>query len=348
MSPISSETPAPGWPGIEPRWTSSAKTGVGTALNQASRVWFTLSHGIFDEIYYPREDQACIRDMGLIVTSGMDFFSEEKRQTEQKIETLAPGVPAYKLTNTCLDGRYRIEKEILTDPKRDVVLQRTQFSALQGKLEDYRIYVELAPHLANAGANNTAWVGDYKGTPMLFAERRGTALALACSAPWLNRSAGFVGTSDGWQDLNQHRQMTWTYTRAENGNVALTGEVDLRQSRGSFIFALGFGDNHFEAGQRALASLLDGFESARSTYIHEWENWLQTLLPLNATRYAQGTLDLFKMSAAVMRIHESKRFPGALIASFSIPWGFSKGDDDLGGYHLSWPRDLVEWPNRVD
>ena len=31
-----------------------------------------------------------------------------------------------------------------------------------------------------------------------------------------------------------------------------------------------------------------------------------------------------------------------MIASLSIPWGFSKGDDDLGGYHLVWPRDLVE------
>ena len=38
---------APGWPGIPPRWTSSAKTGVGTALNQHSKVWFTLSHGVF-------------------------------------------------------------------------------------------------------------------------------------------------------------------------------------------------------------------------------------------------------------------------------------------------------------
>ena len=33
---------------------------------------------------------------------------------------------------------------------------------------------------------------------------------------------------------------------------------------------------------------------------------------------------------------------GGVIASLSIPWGFSKGDDDLGGYHLVWPRDLVE------
>jgi glucoamylase len=339
---MSAESLAPGWPGIPPRWTSSAKTGVGTALNQTSRVWFTLSHGIFDEIYYPREDQACTRDMGLIVTSGMDFFSEEKRHTQQQIKALAPGVPAYKLSNTCLDGRYRIEKEILADPKRDVVLQRTQFTALRGKPEDYHIYVELAPHLANEGTNNTAWIGDYKGAPMLFAERQGTALALACSAPWLNRSAGFVGTSDGWQDLSQHHRLTWAYTRAENGNVALTGEVDIQKARGVFLLALGFGANSFEAGQRALASLLDGFESARSNYIREWQSWLQTLPPLSSKYNDNATKELYLVSAAVMRTHESKRFPGALIASLSVPWGFSKGDDDLGGYHLSWPRDLVE------
>src|ERR1700719_4598962 len=70
---------APGWPGIEPRWTSSAKTGVGTALDLHSRVWFTLSHGILDEIYFPRVDQACTRDFGLIVTDGSSFFSEKKR-----------------------------------------------------------------------------------------------------------------------------------------------------------------------------------------------------------------------------------------------------------------------------
>ena len=279
---MDTESLAPGWPGIASRWTSSAKTGAGTALNQTSRVWFTLSHGIFDEIYYPRVDQACTRDMGMIVCSGEAFFSEEKRHTGQQIEALAPGVPAYKLTNTCQEGRYRIEKEILADPRRDVVLQSTRFTALQGKLEDYRVYVELAPHLGNVGDHNTAWIGDYKGVPMLFAERQGTALALACSAPWLNRSAGFVGTSDGWQDLNYHKQLTRTYTRAENGNVALTGEVDLRQSGGKFLLALGFGANSFEAGQRALASLLDGFESARLSYIHEWQAWLKTLLPLGS------------------------------------------------------------------
>ena len=80
---------APGWPGISARWTSSAKSGAGTALNRVSRVWFTLSHGILNEIYYPRADLACTRDMGLIVTDGRSFFSEEKRHTRQEVDFLA-------------------------------------------------------------------------------------------------------------------------------------------------------------------------------------------------------------------------------------------------------------------
>ena len=46
-----------GAPGIEPRWTSSAKEGVGTAYHTSCRLWFTLSHGIINEIYYPRVDR---------------------------------------------------------------------------------------------------------------------------------------------------------------------------------------------------------------------------------------------------------------------------------------------------
>lgn len=334
------EQDAPGWPGIPPRWTSSAKSGVGTAFGSNSRVWFTLSHGIFNEIYYPRVDRACTRDLGLIVTDGRDFFSEEKRHTQHEVAYLAEGVPAYRLVNTCTQGRYRIEKEIVADPQRDAVLQRTRFTPLQGPLEDYHLYVLLAPHLGNRGSGNTAWVGDYKGVPMLFAERDGYALALACSVPWVKRSVGFAGISDGWQDLNQHKQMTWTYSRAQNGNVALTGEVDLRASGGTFVLTLGFGLNPAEAGHRALASLLDGFEAAQANYVQEWQAWQQTLPALETVE--AGGRDLYRISMAVLRTHEAENFSGGIIASLSIPWGFAKGDEDLGGYHLVWPRDLVE------
>lgn len=74
---------ASGWPGIPARWTSSAKTGVGTALSNSSHVWFTLSHGVLSEIYYPRIDQACIRDMGLIVTDGHRFLSKRNGTLRQ-------------------------------------------------------------------------------------------------------------------------------------------------------------------------------------------------------------------------------------------------------------------------
>ena len=140
---------APGWPGIPPRWTSSAKTGVGTALNLHSRVWFTISHGILNEIYFPRVDQACTRDLGLMVTDGKGFFSEEKRKCKFENVPIEPGVPAFELVNTELDGRYRIEKEIFTDPYRSVVLQRIRFQPLQGALADYRLYALISPHLAN-------------------------------------------------------------------------------------------------------------------------------------------------------------------------------------------------------
>jgi glucoamylase len=331
---------APGWPGSEPRWTSSAKSGIGTALNRNSRIWFTLSHGILNEIYYPRVDQACTRDMGLIVTNGKKFFSEEKRHSQNVTTYLADGVPAYRIVNTCTEGRYRIEKEIITDPKRPVVFQRTKFTALKEKLENYHLYVLLAPHLANQGSNNTAWVGEYNGRPMLFVEREGYALALACSENWLNRSVGFVGVSDGWQDLNANKCMTWFYDRAENGNVALTGEVDLPKNNTEFLLVVGFGSNTDEAAQVAIDSLKDGFDSARDQYLKEWLEWNATLKEINPKISKAGKQNF--ISALVMRTCESKEHPGGIVASLSIPWGFAKGDDDLGGYHLVWPRDLAE------
>jgi glucoamylase len=330
---------APGSPGIPPRWTSSAKTGAGTALNQHSKVWFTISHGILNEVYFPRVDQACTRDMGLLVTNGRDFFSEEKRHCTFENKPFEPGVPAYELINTEVWGRYRIHKEILTDPYRNVLLQRIRFEPLQGHLSDYRLFALLSPHLANCGYDNTAWVGGYKGTPMLLAEHDDTALAFACSIPWKKMSVGFVGYSDGWQDLSQHFQMQWEYERAEKGNVACTGEIDLAGCNGEFVLALGFGAIVTEAAQQVRSSLFEDFQELRQRYVMQWQNWQTTLLKLDDP---PREYDLYRSSTAVLRTHESKDFLGGIIASLSIPWGFNKGDEDLGGYHLVWPRDLVE------
>lgn len=335
------DAPAPGAPGIPARWTSSAKSGVGTALAQQSRVWFTLSHGILNEIYYPRIDQACTRDFGFIVTDGKSFFSEEKRAAKRTLRPVAEGVPAFAITSTCVSGRYRLEKCVFSDPRRDVVLQQIRFHALAGEAADYHLYALLAPHLVNRGAGNTAWIDDYKGTPMLFAEGSGTALAVGCSTPFLARSAGFVGISDGWQDLSRHFELRWRYDHARDGNVALTGEIDVLACGGRFTLALGFGRNAAEAALRARGSLNDGADEARAGYVAAWRAWQGSLLPLDAALPA-GSANTYRISTAVLRTHEARSFAGGYIASLSIPWGFAKGDQDLGGYHLVWPRDLVE------
>src|SRR6202021_1010375 len=210
---------------------------------------------------------------------------------------------------------------------------------LQGSLADYRLYALLAPHLANCGNHNTGWVGDYKGVPMFFAERDATSLAFAASIPWKKMSVGFAGTSDGWQDLSQHFQMEWEYQRAENGNIACTAEIDLAACNGEFILALGFGGIWAQAGQQVVSSLLTKYETTRDDYVRHWEDWQRTLKNLDEKPREK---DLYRVSAAVVRSHESKHFLGGIIARLSIPWGFNKGDEDLGGYHLVWPRDLVE------
>lgn len=50
---------------------------------------------------------------------GRDYFSEEKRHAHFAASNRLEEVPAYRLVNTCKQGRYRVEKEVLVDPRRE-------------------------------------------------------------------------------------------------------------------------------------------------------------------------------------------------------------------------------------
>ena len=108
-------------------------------------------------------------------------------------------------------------------------------------------------------------------------QNEGLSLAVACSAKWLKRSVGYVGTSDGWTDLNEHKKMKWEYTNAENGNIALTGEIDISESN-NFLLAISFGRNPAEAASHAWGSILEGFESAKKQYIKTGSNGCKTCM----------------------------------------------------------------------
>jgi hypothetical protein len=48
---------------------------------------------------------------------------------------------------------------------------------------------------------------------------------------WFSRrSVGYVGFSDGWRDLMHNFKMDWEFRTAEQGNIALTGEIELSHS----------------------------------------------------------------------------------------------------------------------
>src|ERR1043165_5494000 len=118
-----------GHPGIAPRWTSSSKEGVGTAYSTGSRVWFTLSHGILNEIYYPTIDRPQIRDMELLITDGETFFHEEKRDLNSTISYIEEHTLGYRIENSDREGRYRIVKQVIADPHQPCVLIHARIEA---------------------------------------------------------------------------------------------------------------------------------------------------------------------------------------------------------------------------
>src|SRR5947199_2678479 len=330
-----------GAPGIEPRWTSSAKEGVGTAYHTSCRVWFTLSHGILNEIYYPHVDQPNTRDFQFLISDSETFCHEEKRDLDHLIEYPARDCLFYRLTNSEPRGRYRVIKHVLTDPHLSVLLVHTRVEVLDESLrQKLRLYALLAPHIAGRGAGNSAWCSEIGGSKVIRAERQNVHLIVACDTGFARRSVGYVGFSDGWQDLMQHFKMEWEFPSAEQGNIALTGEIDLPEN-GEFTMAVAFGRSYQSAATKLFQSLAESFESHRQGYVRQWQR--AVVNPKfdfsNDTSDAGG---MYRLSRCVLLAHEDKVFQGALVASLSIPWGETKGEGDRGGYHLVWTRDLVQ------
>jgi glucoamylase len=329
---------APGGPGGPPRWAHGMKTAAGTSRSDTSLVWFTIGCGVLNEVFYPRIDSPCIRDACFIVTATDGFFSDERTGTDYTVSWLEDGIPAFRAVTTCRSGRYRFEKTIVTDDRLNTVLQRSRFVVLSGDISDYRVFVYVNPHVYGKGLGNTAWVQDFKGKSVLFASRAGVAMALLATHPFLETSVGFLEKSDALKDLREHGRLTNTYLHAEDGNVALIGEIDL-DGGADFTVAYGFGLGPPEAAHHAYGALQTDFEDITERYVERWKEWQRSLRPLSNN---VGGRDLYRTSAAMMRVHANKSTPGA-VASLSVPWGDHRGDEDLlqGAYHLVWPRDVV-------
>ena len=323
---------------MSPRWTHSNKDGIGTAYSADSRLWFTLWRGIVTEVYFPVIDEPQLRDLEFLFTDGTTFFHEEKRDLNPTTERIADDALAYRVRSEGPDNRYRFSKTILAAPHLPCLLMRCRLEVLdptlRGKL---RVFVLAAPHLRVGGWDNTASVQEVFGREVLIAEKGGMALALGADRPFRRASVGYVGHSDGWTDLHSNRDLTWEYDLAPDGNVALTGEVEASHPKG-FTLGLAFGTNPSAAVSALFQGLGMPFETSEKRFLAQWNR--TALSDASVARPPPRSGDLFDASRAILLAHEDKTYPGAFIASLSIPWGGSKGDEDSGGYHLVWVRDL--------
>ena len=323
---------APGAPGEMPTWTPASKDAVGTSTTLNSRVWFTLQGGILTEVYYPQLDTADVRTLEFAVSDGKRVWIESK-DLLHSITRVSQDALLYEQVSRDPGGRFTVSKTYATDPARDTLLIDVTFhSSPSESSSTYALYVLYDPSLKNSGYGDTG----YTSNRTLVAEKPGVASALACGSGFFQLSSGFAGASDGYTDLLLHHSLSWSYSRAENGNVIQTARIS---APAHFTLALGFGSSPSVAIANAQASLRDGFPEIRAAYSHGWADYARTLRRVSP-RYE----DEFRLASMVLKVHEDKTYRGAMIASMSIPWGFAAKADtpDVGGYHLVWARDLYE------
>jgi len=350
-----------GAPGLAPRWTSSVKDAVVTAYAGSSRIWFTCSHGILNEVYYPTIDRPQVRDMEFLISDGETFVHEEKRDLATSFEYIDPSALGVRYVNRDPEGRYSLTKEIICDPHHGVVLQHLRLEGRAELVERLKVFALLAPHLDGGGAGNSARAVDIAGHNVLLAWRNGWSLAMTADCGFARMSCGFVGASDGWQDLVENFTMDWEFGSVTNGNIAVMGEVDLGCGAGKdiggngvgvatanrsdgiaareFTLAIGVGEGPHTALQKTMGALAVPFDEQCKRFVVQWR---RAAHPEWLAGHARDGGKLLRSSHAVLLAHEDKSYSGAFVASASIPWGQAKGDDDLGGYHLVWTRDMVQ------
>jgi glucoamylase len=338
MAKLLDSPKAPGGPGIEPRWTHSAKDVIGTAYSTSSRIWFTVSRGVLSEIYFPTIDRPQIRDLQFLVSDSETFFHDAHRHLSTSIEYLGEHGLGVRMTNNDPEGRYKLTAEVIADPHLPCLLIDTWLEGDPDFLKRLHVYVLVAPHLEVGGWHNNAYVADMEGREFLVAHKNDVWLAMAATTTFLKRSCGYVGTTDGWQDLAANFKMDDQFACAEDGNVAMMAEIDLREDN-HFTLGLAFGRTLHRAVTTLFQSIGLPFIDHRERFLDQWSRACRHLYPLEHLTGDGG--NLYRRSRELVMAHEDKSYPGALIASLSIPWGEVRSDDDVGGYHLVWTRDMI-------
>jgi glucoamylase len=228
------------------------------------------------------------------------------------------------------------------------------------------------------GDNNSSYTKTVQGKTMLVSTS-GTgkdASALTASLPYQPgmTSSGFMDQSDGWTDLAGTTHcgsnacpdytMNYTYNVATNGNTVQTGLLDLSNGGRvdlssatsiTFRLVLSFGQSNgsSDATSKAEQTVLGTFNDRSdmlARYVSQWGSFDDSLHTPpaigNTAAIQQARQQEYYLAANVLKASQDKQ-TGAFVAGLGTPWGASNGDQDSGGYHLVWERDMYEFSSAL-
>lgn len=360
--PQSTAQVAPGAPGDTPFWAYSGKTGIGTsyeaysngeysdnsATGTVSKVWFSLAKGMITETMFGLIHQAQIRDMQFIVT-GEDFVVAEQQGLNNTVEYLSTdenGRPlslAYRVTSEDPQGRFRIIKDIFTDPDAQTLMVRARFEASKPGLT---AHVQINPYVNNDGLNDSAKVA---GNALIASSAGTHFLSLQSAQALAEPSVGFFGKSDRLTQLNSGTAMTsYATTGEQTGNVTMSATLGEIKEDTQFDLVLSYGSTEQAALAEGQKTLARGYDEVLAHFNGDgahigWQDYLQSL---SVAQLYAATADggkLLNTSALVLKAQEDKTYAGALIASLSNPWGDTvKAEQGHTGYKAVWVRDFYQ------
>ncbi len=158
--------------------------------------------------------------------------------------------------------------------------------------------------------------------------------------------------------------MNYTYNAASDGNTVQTGLLDLSNggtvdlssaTSTTFNLVLSFGQSSngsdaISSAEETLQATLHDRSNMLATYVAQWNSFDDSLHTPPAvgstTTIQQARQQEYYLAANVLKASQDKQ-TGAFVAGLGTPWGESNGDQDSGGYHLVWERDMYEFSSAL-
>lgn len=327
---LCSQTIAPGGPGRDAQWATAGKQGVGTSAGLMSPLWFTLAQGVMTEAYYPNVTTANVHLLQFIVVNP----KTKKVETEQddavhSVSVTSPDSLSFQQVNKAKGGSWTISKSYVADSQRDAIMVDVRFDAKDPAL---KLYVYYDPSLGNSGMHDSG----YSARSGLAAWDGQVASYLTFSSEIEEVNTGYLGVSDGLEQLKRFGNIESPNKKADSGNVVQMARIVTPEH---FTMALAFGSDADKLQAPTLASMEKGFARIQAEYEKGWADYVKTLPKVELKYQAQ-----FNMAAMQLKANEDKTHRGANVASLTIPWGggANANENTVGGYHLVWSRDLYQ------